>query len=229
MSSAPVGSLRGWGAGARAAGGVLALGYLLGLVRGPLVAVVGALALMTLGRCAAADDSDDLVLGGSITVVAGALLVAALRWETLDLPRLRGAQAVLGPTVLVGPPGAAAAAWVAALAGTVALSVWLATVRRGDGETSGRLVRGVWLAEAAVGGFAIATAFWGGSVPRGSFGGSEGALALGRWIAAIGVVTGAAAGVSILLDRLGRWRAWVLPGCAAALLGAIVAITTTVP
>ncbi|MDQ3952424.1 MAG: hypothetical protein M3279_05600, partial [Actinomycetota bacterium] len=95
-------SLRGWGAGARVAGAVVALGYLLGLVQGPLLAVAGGLALVTLGRSAGARGSDDLVFGGALAVLVGALQVGGLRWETLDLAELRGAQAVLGPALLVG-------------------------------------------------------------------------------------------------------------------------------
>lgn len=220
-----MGSLRGWGDGARAAGAVVALGYLLGLVQGPLTAVVGGLALVTLGRCAAARGSDDVVLGGALAVMGGALQVGALRWETLDLAGLRGAQAVLGPTVLVGPTGAAAATLLAAVAGIAALSVWLATVRRTDGDA--RLVRGLWLAEAALGAFALVTVFWGGSVPRGSFGGGGGALALAQWVVSVAAVAAAAVAVTYL-PHVARWRAWILAAAGATLVGAAVLVTTAV-
>lgn len=220
-------SLRGWGAGARAAGAVLLLGYLLGLVQGPLPVVVGGLALLTLGRCAGARGSDDLVLGGALAVVAGALQVGGLRWETLELAQLRGAQAVLGPTVLVGPQGAAAACWLAGIAGIVALAVWLATARRSE-EEAGRLVRGLWMGEAALGAFALVTAFWGGSVPRGSFGGGDGALALAQWAAAVAVVAGAAIAGATYLARVPSWRGWIVGSAAAGVAGSALVVATAV-
>ena len=224
MSAAAAGSLTGWGLGARAAGAVLALGYLLGFVRGPLPAVVGGLALLTLGRCAAASGSDDLVLGGALAAIGGALLVGALRWETLDLARLRGAQAVLGPTVLVDPQGAAAASWIAAVAGAAALAVWLATVRRADSKVGGGLVQGLWLGEAALGAFALVTVFWGGSVPRGSFGGTDGALALGEWAVAIAAVAGAAVAGAAYLARFPSRRGWVVVSSGAGVAGAALVV-----
>lgn len=221
-----MGSLRGWGAGARAAGAVVALGYLLGFVKGPLTAVLGGLALVTLGRCAACAGSDDVVLGAALAVLGGALQIGALRWETLDLAQLRGAQAVLGPTVLVGPGSAAAASALAALAGIVGLSVWLATVRRTN--SGSRLVRGLWLAEAAVGAFALVTVFWGGSVPRGSFGGADGAVALGQWVISVAAVGAAAVALATYVPHVTRWRSWILAGAGAALVGAAVLATTAV-
>lgn len=225
MNASAAGSLTGWGVGARAAGSVLALGYLVGLVGGPLPAVLGALALLTLGRCAASSRPDDLVLGGALAAIGGALLVGALRWETVDLAGLRGAQAVLGPTVLVDPLSAAAACWLAALAGTAALAAWLATARRSDAEVGGRLVQTLWLGEAAVGALAIVTVFWGGSVPRGSFGGVDGALALGQWAVAVAAVAGAAVVSARYLERFPSWRRWVV---AAAAAGAAVAALVVV-
>ncbi|MDQ3983467.1 MAG: hypothetical protein M3271_12375, partial [Actinomycetota bacterium] len=96
MSSPAAGSRGGWGAGARVAGTVVALGYLLGFVRGPVVAVLGGLALVTLGRCAYSSPPDDLAFGGALAALAVALGVGALRWGALDLGDLRGAQSVLG-------------------------------------------------------------------------------------------------------------------------------------
>lgn len=228
MSSAAAGSLRGWGAGARAAGAVLVLGYLFGIVGGPLPIVVGGLALATLGRCAAADGSDDLVLGGALAVIGGALQVGGIRWETLDLAQLRGAQAVLGPTVLVEPAGAATACWIAALAATAALAAWLATARRGDEGIGGRVVQGLWFGEAAVGAFAIVTVFWGGSVPRGSFGGGDWALALAQWGLAVAVVAAAAVAGASYLGRVPSWRGWVVVTSAALVTAAALVVAGSV-
>lgn len=222
--SASAGSLRGWGVGVRAAGAVFALGYLLGLVRGPLLAVVGGLALLTLGRCVGAAGSDDLFLGGSLAVLAIALQAGGFRWETLDLAQLRGAQAVLGPSLLVGPAGAAAGCWLALGAGAAALSVWLATARHAD--PSAPLVRGLWFAEAAVGSLALVTVFWGGSIPRGSFGGAAVLAAIGQWLLAIVVVGGAAVAGALWLGGASRWRGRVLAGAAVAAVAAL-ALTST--
>ncbi|MGH2693430.1 MAG: hypothetical protein ACRDJJ_01315, partial [Actinomycetota bacterium] len=59
-------------AATRAAGLVIALGYLLGLVPGPLVAVVGGLALVTFGRGLLCRRGDEAVAGAALAVVAGA-------------------------------------------------------------------------------------------------------------------------------------------------------------
>jgi hypothetical protein len=232
--SSPAAGLRGgWGAGARAAGIVIALGYLLGFVRGPIVAVVGGLALVTLGRCASSSPPDDMVLGGSLAVLAGALGVGALRWGALDLGDLRGAQSVLGPTLLVGPGGAAAACWFAAAAGVTALATWLATARHADAAVaggSGRIIRTVWIAEAVVGGFAIVSVFWGPSIARDSLTGGDALLALLGWVAAVSVVTAAAAGAALLLGpRSIRWRWGGLAVSAAAAVAAVVVVAGTVP
>jgi hypothetical protein len=229
VSTAATGSLRGWGAGARVAGSVIALGYLLGLVQGPVLAVAGGLALVTLGRCAASAGSDDLLLGAALAVVGGALQVGGLRWETLDLAQLRGAQAVLGPTVLVDPSGAAAACWLAATAATAALAVWLATARRIDEGVPVGPARALWYVEALVGALAIVSVFWGASIPRGSFGGSSGALAVAEWLLAVGVVGGAATGAAVYLARVPALRGWTVASAAAGVLGAAAVVATAVP
>jgi hypothetical protein len=207
---------------------VIALGYLLALVRGPLLAVAGGLALVTLGRCAAAKGSDDVFLGASLAVLVGALQVGGLRWETLDLARLRGAQAVLGPTVLVGPEAAATASTIAGIAAVAALAVWLATARRTEEGVGGRAVQLVWLAEAAVGALAIVTVFWGASVPRGSFTGAGGARALAGWVLAVGVVGAAAVVAATYLARVPSWRSWIAGAAGASVLAAAVVVATAV-
>lgn len=225
MSSAAAGSLRGWGTGARAAGAVLALSYLLGLVRGPLLAVLGALALVTLGRSVRSPGSDDLLLAAALAALAVALQAGAFRWGTLDLAQLRGAQAVLGPTVLVGPATVAAASWVATLAAVAALAAWLATARRSDDaipDGGAPFTRYLWFVEAALGAFAIVTVFWGGSVPRGSFGGVDGALAVAEWLAAVAIVAAAAVAAALQLGRFPAWRGWTVLGAGAAALAAVV-------
>ena len=218
----------GWATGARVAGLVVALGYLLGVVRGPIVAVVGGFALVTLGRCAAATHSEDLHLGGSLALLAGALGVGALRWGALDLGDLRGAQAVLGPTLLVGPAAVAAACWFAAGASLVALAAWLAAARSSDDAIDGdrRPAHWLWWAEATVGALAIVSVFWGPSTPRGSLTSGPALVALAGWAVAVAVAASAAAGGAELLARRPLlWRTAALGiGGAATLVAAGVVV-----
>ncbi|MDQ3914483.1 MAG: hypothetical protein M3323_03995, partial [Actinomycetota bacterium] len=207
MSSPPRTSAAVWPAGARSAGSILALGYLLGFVRGPVMAVVGGLALVTLVRCVAAPAPEDAVLAACLAVLSGAVGVGALRWGVVDLADLRGIQGVLGPTLLVGPAGAAAACWVATGGAVAALAGWLATARIVDADAGppARAVTGFWVAEAMVGAFLVVTVFWGPSIPRGSLGGD--ALVAGlRWTALTAAVAGASLGAALVLARRRTWR-----------------------
>ena len=121
----PIRVLAAFSCATRVAGTVIALGYLTGLVRGPLVVVVGALGLITFGNALLLNRRDAAAAAAALAVVAGALGIGALRWQTLDLQRLRGAQAVLGPSIWVGPPEAAIACGIGLAACVVALAVWL--------------------------------------------------------------------------------------------------------
>ncbi|HEX2125347.1 MAG TPA: hypothetical protein VHF45_02155 [Thermoleophilaceae bacterium] len=229
MSPAAAGSLRGWGAGTRVAGAVFTLGYLLGIVRGPLIAVAGGLALVTLGRCAAARGSDDLVFGGALAVLAGALQVGGLRWATPDLAELRGAQAVLGPTLLVGPEATAAACWVATAAATAALAAWLAAARTADETVTGsRLPRILWFGDAGLGALAVVTVFWGFAIPRGSFGGGSAVLAVLEGVLAVAAVAGAAVGGATWLARAREWRSRILAVAGAAVVAAAAVVIPAV-
>ena len=107
---------------ARAAGSILAAGYILGMVPGPVIAVVGALALVTFGRILLAPRVEAALDAAALALFSAALLAGALRWGTLDLAEIRGAQTVLGPTVLLGPLDLAIAVCVTAGAGVLALA-----------------------------------------------------------------------------------------------------------
>lgn len=195
-------------AGARVAGAVIVLGYLSGLVAGPVVAVAGGLALMTLGRALLMPPRDEFIAAGALAVTAGALGIAALRWQALDLGELRGVQAVLGPTVLVGPTEAAIASWLGAGAAIVALGLWL-----GSSSPSGRWER-IWLAaEAFVGALAVVSVFWGPALV--GDGAGEIAAGVGRWAATVGIAGLAATGIAVGAGRLGstwRWAVLVVAG-----------------
>jgi len=110
--------------GTRVAGAVLIVGYVSGLVPGAVVSVVGAIALMTFGRTLLLDRKATAVSGVALAIAAGALGVAALRWGTLSLRELVGAQSVLGPTILVGPQVPAAASILALSAALAAAAAW---------------------------------------------------------------------------------------------------------
>lgn len=110
--------------GTRVAGAVLIAGYVSGLVPGAVVSLVGGLALITFGRALLLDREGTLFAGTALAIAAGALGVPALRWGTLSLRELVGAQSVLGPSVAVGPTQVAVACAVALGAALVALAVW---------------------------------------------------------------------------------------------------------
>ncbi|MFN2586628.1 MAG: hypothetical protein ABR613_00730 [Actinomycetota bacterium] len=225
MSAPPARPTFPWPVGARAAGTILALGYLVGFVRGPVMAVVGGLALVTLARCASAPPPEDAALAAGLAVLAGAVGVGALRWGAADLGDLRGIQGVLGPTLLVGPPAAAAACWVAAGGAVAALAAWLSTGRAADARAgaASRPVTIAWLTEAAAGALLIVSVFWGPSIPRGGLGGA-GALEALRWVVLTAAVAAACAGAALVLVRRPTWRwAALAGGAAAAAAGAALA------
>ena len=174
------------------------------------------MALITYGRNLLLERNASLLSGAALAVLGGALGIAALRWGALDLGDIRGVQSVLGPTVLVGPTLAAAAAIVATVGACVALAVWSARP-----WPRARLEQGWWALELVVGSFAIATVFLDparSALYAGSAG--ETALEIVRWIGVIAVVAVAAGGAAWFLNKLGElWRA-----VAVAVAGAAVAV-----
>ncbi|MDP9067673.1 MAG: hypothetical protein M3N53_04890 [Actinomycetota bacterium] len=199
----------------RVAGIVIALGYLLGLVGGPVVAVVGALGLMTYGRSVLVAQRAAIVTGAALAVMAGALGVAALRWGALDLGALRGVQSVLGPTLLVGPVQSAVATTTAAAAAMGALAVWLAAP-----WPESRVEISWALAEGAVGAFAIVTVFF--DPARSAFAGGDAAsigIEIARWVGAVVIVTAVTGGAAWLLHKGHElWRAAVAATAGTAVV-----------
>ncbi len=184
-------------AAARAAGTILAAGYIAGAVPGPVVAIVGALALVTFGRILLAPRTEAAFDAAALALLSAAVLAGALRWGTLDLGEIRGAQTVLGPTVLMGPQVASIAAWVAAGAGTLALAEWEAFP-----GTERRLDVFWWVTETLLGALALVSVFWGPEI-AGTAEGSNLATSLGTWAAATALVAGVALGISFLLGKAG--------------------------
>ena len=178
---------------------VVALGYLTGVVNGPLVAAVGGLALITLGRSLRMDRYGRALSSAGFAVVAGALGIAAIRWGTLELAELRSVQSVLGPTILVGPEAAAIAAILATAAAAVALGLWVTA-----GPVSG-LLHWTWtVLETLAVALALVTAFWGPKILIGSDGvpGAEVLESIGVWAAAAGGVTFASVAGGLLARLL---------------------------
>ena len=207
--------------GTRAAGAVIVVGYLSGLVPGAIVSIVGGLALMTFGRALLLDRDGSAVSGAALAIAAGALGVGALRWGTLEIEGIVGAQSVLGPTVMVGPTAAAAASGAAMAAGVIAFGVWSAPLR-----LEGRRARLWGLFEVVLAIVAVVAAF---AIPAAGGGTGLGAIfeAVGRdplewaaWAGALVVSVAVAIGVALLVHRRRSWRWVVLAITGVAVMGA---------
>jgi hypothetical protein len=210
-----------WAAAARTGGAVITLGYLLGIAPGPVVAVVGGLGLITFGRALTADRLHGAFLGATLAILAGVLGVPALRWGALDLGGIRGVQAFFGPTVLVEPVSAAAASWVAAICGLVAVAMWI-----GPPPRLRSLDSLMWVFEAGLASFAIVTAFWGEAIVGWGEGSGSVWAGVGRWAL---IVTVAAVGAALLawasakLARRWQWVALAVAGVAVLVSAAVTA------
>lgn len=205
---------------ARVAGAVICLGYLLGAVQGPVVAVVGGLALITFGRNLLLDHHRAAISGAALAVIAAALGIAALRWGALDLGELRGVQSVLGPTLLVGPVEASVATSVAAAAAVAALAVWMSRP-----WPDSKILYGWWGLEAAIGSLALVTSFF---EPAGLFGQSgQGLLAMLGWIGATVAVVALVATGGWLLRSVSEGVSALLMGAAGAAVAGAAAILVT--
>lgn len=204
--------------GVRVAGVVIALAYLTGWLPGPLLAAAGGLALVTFGHALLLERVPSLFTGAAFAAIVVALSAGALRWSTLDLGELRGVQAVLGPTVLVGPGLAAAGAWAGGVACVLGIAVWLRFPRR---EAWFSLLP--WAAEVLVVSLATATVFWGPESTALSSGESgEMWGEIGRWALVTAAVAVPAGGLSFLLARFGR--VWTIAALALAATAALSAV-----
>ena len=202
------------------AGVVIALGYLVGLVPGPLVAAIGGVGVITFGRLIVVDKRWAAIGAFAFGIITLAALAGALRWGTSSLDAIRGAQAVLGPTLTVEPQDAAIGAGLAAGAGTLGLALWLGT------QTYTGVWRFAWnCAEAVVVALLLATSFWGPAVAVSADGGAgEVARDVGGWALVVLAAAVPAVGLSLLSRRVRIVWAWVVVGVAvaAAVAGAII-------
>ncbi|MDQ4143536.1 MAG: hypothetical protein M3198_07300 [Actinomycetota bacterium] len=207
-------------AGTRVGGALIALGFLMGLVPGPIAAAIGAVALLSFGRSLAVATFREYLGLAAFGVVALAAAVGALRWGSSSLDDIRGAQAVLGATVIVDPQEAAIGAGLAAGAGVLALSLWL-----GSHRPRGLVSFALSCAEGLVVALLLVSAFWGPAVV-GPSGADSGELAkdVGTWALASLAALLPAIGLSLLWRRLPVIWSWVavLVAAAAAIAGTIV-------
>lgn len=204
----------------RLAGSVIALGFLLGLVPGQLAVVVGAVALVTFGRSLAPGTVRTYLGPAAFGVIALAATVGALRWGSSSLDAIRGAQAVLGPTVLIDPREAAIGSGLAAGAGIVAQSLWLSAHRPG-----GVVSFVSSCAEAVIVALLLATAFWGPAVVApGAGDAAELAKDVGAWALVVLAASVPAVGLSFLWRRFSAVWSWValLVAVSAALAGTVL-------
>lgn len=189
---------------ARVAGAVGALGYLTGLVDGPVIGALAGLGLVTFGRGLLAPRGTELLGPAAFGVLAGAAGSVALRWETLDLAEIQGAQGVLGPSIVVEPLEVAILSGVALVAATLSLGVWAGT------PDTGWLARWWWV-ELVAGAFLLASLF-SGPPPTDI-------IQAGLWLGATAVIAALALLVGrFASDRSIKSRGAVLVLCAAAVI-----------
>jgi hypothetical protein len=215
--------IAGFSVGTRVAGGVIAAGYLFGLLPGPVVAVVGGLALVTFGRALLVSRLEGSLAGAALAIAGGGLGVGALRWGTLDLGELRSVQSVLGPTVLVGPNAAAAATAIAMTGAVLAVAVWLLVP-----QPPRRLLPPVSAAlEAGLAALAIVTVFVEPIArPLDLTDAGDAAAVFAAWVGVTAGATAALLVVSLVLARMGplwRWVALAVSGVAVVVGAAMVA------
>lgn len=192
------------------AGAIGAIGYLTGLVDGPVVGALAGLSLVALGRSLVVDRGYELLGPICFGILAGAAGSVALRWGTLDLPEIQGAQGVLGPTIVVEPVAVAVANGAALVAATVVMGLWL--MERTERPSA---VPRWWLVEGAAGALLIATLFVGPA--------PSDVIHAGIWLGATGLIAAAAVVVGRLATST-RVR-WIGVAVCGAVVTASAAIT----
>ena len=204
--------------GTRVAGAVLILGYISGIVPGAIVSVVGAFALMTLGRALLLDRTATAVSAVALAITAGAFGIAGLRWGTLSLPELIGVQSVLGSTILVGPELSAIASVLALGATLIAATAW-ATEPQGRGR-----VERLWGHIEAILVVIAAAVVFAAPGAGGSLGQLLGSPEIGVTAAVVAVGTASVFfGPKIFASRKVRWVALIAAAVAVVTAASLVA------
>ncbi len=191
-------------------GAIQTLAILAGAADLPVVAALG-IVVIAVSRSLArpASDAASRIAAGLVVVASASL--GLLRWQTTSLVDLRGLQAVLGPTVLVGPERAATGAWVALVTGACALALIL-------GRPHDRIDGAAWAIALAAGALLLATAFYG---PQVAGWGTDSivwndAVPIALATGAIAVGAGA---LGVVLSGTGGTFRWSALGGMAVLLG----------
>lgn len=198
-------------AGVVTAGAIFALGYLLGLVEGPVTGAIGGLGLMTFGRALGRGPASSARLWGAWAVLSAAAFWLASRWTSLAFVDLWGAQGVLGPTILVGPTEVAVGSILLTSAGVLAVAGWM---ELRAGSTAGDVLRTGAVAILAA--LLLVACAWGPAV-RGTFGAA--ALTLAQWAGATLLILCVGA-VLAVLARARPWLSWGYLVAALALVAA---------
>jgi hypothetical protein len=140
-------------------------------------------------------------------VLAWCVMAAALRFETLDLGEVLAAQAVLGPSILVGPPPKIAVALLVGVAGLVAAAAWVQRLPPLSGsaerEALDRVLR--W-GETALASAAVTATVWGPSLGALTWGRVDGDVFVSV-AASFGLTVAGVAAVSALRSRMGELSA----------------------
>jgi hypothetical protein len=193
--------------GLRVVGAAAALLLLGGVLQGSMWIVFAGLTMAAAGRLLIAPDRDSrIAVVLSLVVLCGAVAALCLRWNTLDASAVRGTQAVLGPTLLVGPRSVATGAWLVTGAAALALGVWMASGPRLADTRSTLLGVG----ELKVVALAVAVPAWG---PVAAGDPDMGAGLLGVLVATICL---AAAGFGFALLVRGKKLIWIPAGASVA-------------
>ncbi|MFN2526326.1 MAG: hypothetical protein ABR505_08690 [Actinomycetota bacterium] len=95
---------------------------------GPVLVVLAGLTLATFGRGLYLEPPRLALAAAALALLAAAVTIGAARWGSPDLDHIRGAQSVLGPTLLVGSMQVGIGVAAAALGALLAGSVWLGSL-----------------------------------------------------------------------------------------------------
>ncbi|HEX2239691.1 MAG TPA: hypothetical protein VHJ82_00905 [Actinomycetota bacterium] len=93
-----------------------------------MLGLLGGFLLAGFGRGLHLDQGRLVLSGVALSILTAGLTIGAARWGSPDLDHIRGAQAVLGPALLVGPTQVAIATACAAAAALLAGIVWLGSL-----------------------------------------------------------------------------------------------------
>ncbi|MGH2731630.1 MAG: hypothetical protein ACRDJG_01560 [Actinomycetota bacterium] len=137
-------------------------------------------------------------------VLAWCVMAAALRFRTLDLGEVLAAQAVLGPSPLIGPPLKIAATVIVGLVGLAAAAAWVQGLPPLSGSAEREaLDRVLHWGETALASAAVTATVWGPSLGAVTWGRVD-ANVMASVAASFGLTAAGVAAVSALRSRVAR-------------------------